>query len=99
MSDLDQLLAQARSAEPDVRIQLRDAIAAHGEAAIEAMTEWIDDPTLGAFAIRVLHRLAGDSSFRPSVVQVLRAVDRDELASFLNRDLDDVLRAIDPAPA
>ena len=55
---LDALLAQAQTAAPMDRIELRDPIAAYGELAIDAMTDWLGDPRLAAFAIRVLERRA-----------------------------------------
>ncbi len=41
---LQDVLAQAQVADPGRRILLRDSIAAHGESAIEAMTDWLADP-------------------------------------------------------
>jgi hypothetical protein len=52
---IEGLLALAVTANPLVRIELRDRIAAHGDDAIEAMTDRLADPRLAAFAIRV-HR-------------------------------------------
>lgn len=57
MEDLEQLLTEARDADPGDRINLRDPIAAHGEVAIDAMTDWLGDSRLAAFAIRVLERI------------------------------------------
>ncbi len=50
------LLADARGADPAHRIDWRDPIAAHGAAAIEAVSPWLKDPSLAAFAIRVIAR-------------------------------------------
>ena len=44
------LLARAEGADPANRIDLRDPIAAHGAVAIEAVTPWLKDPALAAFA-------------------------------------------------
>jgi hypothetical protein len=41
MTDLDELLEIAKSADPVTRIELRDSIAAHGGRAIPAMTVWL----------------------------------------------------------
>ena len=54
---LDELLAQARQAEPLDRITFRDPIAAYGTTAIDVMTDWLADLRLAAFAIRVLERI------------------------------------------
>ncbi|MGI8999019.1 MAG: hypothetical protein ACR2GO_04865 [Candidatus Limnocylindria bacterium] len=43
---LEQLVAQARSASPNQRIELREPIAAYWRDAIDAMAEWLADPTL-----------------------------------------------------
>ncbi len=51
------LLEAARSAGPMDRIAYRDALAAEGLAAVPAITEWLLDPRLGAFAVRVLSRI------------------------------------------
>lgn len=90
--DLDALLAKARDAEPSDRIELRDALAGQGENAIEAMTEWLGDPRLAAFAIRVLERIGRQPETRDAVLDVLMAVDRDELPAHLAGDVD---RALD----
>jgi hypothetical protein len=71
MTQLDRLLDQARKADPRDRILHRDPIASHGIAAIPAMQEWILDPQLGAFAVRVLERMASDRSNRGAVLDAL----------------------------
>ncbi len=94
MSELDDLPAQAREADPGDRITLRDAIAAHGELAIEAMTDWLGDPRLVAFAIRVLERIGRQPAERAAVVDVLVAVDQTELPKHVIDDLDRSLMAL-----
>jgi hypothetical protein len=69
-SDLDELLRRARKADPSSRIDLRDPIAAHGEQAIEAITDWLSEPRLFGFAIRVLERIGREPAQRPAVVGV-----------------------------
>jgi hypothetical protein len=95
MAHLDDLLTHAREAEPADRINLRDPIAAHGDLAIEAMTDWLGDPRLAAFAIRVLERIgraAGErSEDRTTVIGLLLAVDREELGPHLARDVEQAL--------
>lgn len=92
--DLDRLLVHARGADPADRIEYRDQIAAHGALAIEAMTDWLADPRLAAFAIRVLERIGRDASNRAAVIDVLAAVDRSELPAHLIGDLDAALTGL-----
>lgn len=94
MSELDELLTEAREADPGDRINLRDPIAAHGEVAIDAMTDWLGDPRLAAFAIRVLERIGREPAQRSAVLGVLGAVDRSELPPHLAGDLDGALAAL-----
>jgi hypothetical protein len=94
VSQLDDLLAQAREADRADRINLRDPIAAVGESAIEPMTDWLGDPQLAAFAIRVLERIGREPTERSAVIAVLRAVDRTELPPHLIGDLDTSLMAL-----
>ncbi len=92
--DLDGLLEQAREAGSADRILLRDPIAAHGEMAIEAMTDWLGDPRLAAFAIRVLERIGREPADRSSVIDVLALVDRSELPEHLAGDVERALVAV-----
>lgn len=66
------LLDRARGASPNDRIDLRDDIAAHGDAAISAMVEWIDHPDLWRFATKVLWR-AAQLGHREAAIEALRA--------------------------
>lgn len=93
---VDAVLTAARDAEPSERIEFRDQIAAHGEDAIEAMTEWLGDPRLAAFAIRVLEVIGRDPERRSSVADVLQAIDREELPAHLGRDVDAALAILRP---
>jgi len=88
---LDSLLTAARDAGPLDRIDLRDRIAAHGDLAIEAMTDWLGEPKLAAFAVRVLERIGQDPEHRGAVVATLGSVDREHQAQPLLRDLDSAL--------
>ena len=88
---LEGLLALAATADPLVRMELRDPIAAHGDDAIEAMTDWLTDRRLAAFAIRVLGRIGRIGRIdanRAAVIASLRAVDREDLPAHLVRDID-----------
>ncbi len=68
MTDLQDLLEAAKASNPGERIQLRDSIAAHGARAIPAMTGWFEDARLGAFAVRVLARIAEEQVNRRTVL-------------------------------
>lgn len=100
-TDLAALLASAERADPANRIDLRDPIAAHGAAAIEAMTPWLKVPNLAAFAIRVIAR-AGLDGDREAAQAALRGARR-RMDARLRADADwalGVLRAAQaPAPA
>lgn len=52
------LLKAAAAADPSERIRWRDPIAAYGADAIEAVSPWVGDVRLGAFAVRVIERAA-----------------------------------------
>ena len=90
-AELDDLLAQASSASPADRILLRDPIVAHGALAIEAMADWLLEPTLAAFAIRVLERIGRSTTERAEVIGVLIEVDRADLPEPILRDLDSAM--------
>jgi hypothetical protein len=97
---LGEVLAAAADADPATRIEFRDPIAAHGDDAIEAMTDWLADERLAAFAIRVLMKIGAAPVTRDTVVAVLDAVDREELPAHLARDLDQALLTVaGPRPA
>ncbi|MBA2382262.1 MAG: hypothetical protein H0V73_09150 [Chloroflexi bacterium] len=96
MSSLDAVLSAASAAEPSERIEFRDPIAAHGENAIEAMTEWLGDSRLAAFAIRVLEVIGRDPDLRSSVADVLQTIDREELPAHLGRDVEATLAILRP---
>ncbi len=69
MAELQVLLATAAAAPPANRIRYRDQIANYGLEAISAMSSWLDDPRLAAFAVRVI--IAAGSEFRPQAVAAL----------------------------
>jgi hypothetical protein len=95
------LLADAREADPAHRIDLRDPIAAHGAAAIEAVGPWLKEPALAAFAIRVIAR-AGQDGERDVALTTLRGARR-RLDPKLRGDVDWALGVLKlqkvPAPA
>jgi hypothetical protein len=94
---LAELLAKAREASPSTRIELRDPVAQFGEAAVDAMAEWLGDPRLAAFAVRVLERIGRDAAARAAVVDVLRSVDPTTLTEHLVRDIQTSLAALGAA--
>jgi hypothetical protein len=97
------LLADAREADPAHRIDLRDPIAAYGADAIEAVGPWLKEPTLAAFAIRVIAR-AGLDGQREIALATLRGARR-RLDPRLRSDVDWALsvlkveRISQPVPA
>lgn len=94
--ELEALLAAAKSAEPGDRINLRDPIAAHGVAAITTMESWISDPRLGAFAVRVLERIASHAVARPEVVRALRSAEHARLSHQVSGDVSAALERLAP---
>lgn len=55
-AELESLLAQAKAAPPDRKIDFRDPIAKHEEAAIAGVAPWLSDDRLGWFAVRVIEK-------------------------------------------
>ena len=91
MADLDQLLDAARTAGRERRIEYRDAIAEHGASATRAMRVWLLDPELGAFAVRVLERIAQRPDGRPAAIQALTSIDPSATSEIVARDALDAL--------
>ncbi|MGI8999108.1 MAG: hypothetical protein ACR2GO_05310 [Candidatus Limnocylindria bacterium] len=89
---LEQLVEQARSAPPNQRIELRDPIAAHGTAAVDAMAEWLADPQLTRFAVRVIGRVA-DLGERDAALSTLRMAF-DEATPDQRADIDAELQRL-----
>ncbi len=78
-ADLDDLLRAAATAQPGVRIEFRDRLAAHGAMAIPTLAEWLPDPRLGAFAVRTLERIAADPADRQAVIDAFVQLDRQAI--------------------
>ena len=101
MSDADrpltELIATATAADPADRIQWRDPIAAYGAPAIEAVTPWLKDPTMAAFAIRVIVRIGTDGE-RDLAISTLRTARR-RFDTQLRADADWALGALKVVPA
>lgn len=85
-SSLEHLIERARAAAPNDRIELRDPIAAHGEAAIDAVAEWLADPQLTRFAVRVIGR-AADLGHRAAALSMLDAA-RVEASKDQRQDIE-----------
>jgi len=96
MDALATLLVRAEGADPADRIDLRDAIASHGAAAIDAVTPWLRVPLLAAFAIRVIAR-AGLEGEREAAQAALRQ-GRRRLDTRLRADIDWALASLKVAP-
>lgn len=89
---LAKLLKRAEDADPATRIDWRDPIAAHGAAALEALTPWLKVPTLAAFAIRVIARIGLDGE-RSAAQATLRQARR-RLDERLRGDVDWALASL-----
>jgi hypothetical protein len=70
---LDKLLLDVRKADRQVRIELRDAVAAYGSAAIEPMVSWIPDAEFSRFAVRVLEKIAQTDWLHDAAIAALQA--------------------------
>jgi hypothetical protein len=92
-ASLEDLLQQARDATPATRIDYRNPIAAHGLEAVEVMRDWLGDPKLGAFAVRVLRRVA-DSPARQEAIAALQAGRPRATSEAVRRDIDEALAAL-----
>jgi hypothetical protein len=88
--DLLALMAQARKAGPLDRIEFRDQIAAHGTAAVPELVTWLDDSSLGSFAVRVLERIGRETDARPMVIDALMGA-RQRAPEPVRDDIDSVL--------
>jgi len=92
---LASLLQAAAAAAPDRRIELRDAIAAHGDAAIKGVSPWLTDPALGAFAVRVI-RKAVDADNVDVALACLRSAKSSAGSDGVTRDIEEAIKAIRP---
>ena len=69
---LASFLQAAREAAPGDRIHFRDQLASFGEDALEPMAQWLTEPRLGAFAVRVLERMAREPATRSQAICTLQ---------------------------
>jgi hypothetical protein len=100
---LESLLQAAEEAAPDRRIELRDAIAAHGAAAIKCVSPWLTDPALGAFAVRVIRKAvdaetAADAETRDVALASLRSAKSSAGSDGITRDIEEAIKALKPPP-
>jgi hypothetical protein len=88
--DLLALMEMARNAGPLDRIEFRDRIAAFGAAAVPELVIWLDDPSLGSFAVRVLERIGRETETRQVVIDALMGA-RQRGPEPVRDDIDTVL--------
>lgn len=88
-SSLGDLLDKAREASPSDRIVFRDPIAAFGPEAITAVRPWVDDPKLGAFAVRVIEKTATGPARTAALAALAEA--RAGATGIIHKDIDDAL--------
>jgi hypothetical protein len=93
---LAELVARARGSTPNHRIDLRDPIAAHGAEAVDAVAEWLADPQLTRFAVRVIGRAADLGSREPAITTLLLA--REEATPDQCADIDAELHRLGALP-
>lgn len=93
---LSELLEQARNAAPNDRIDLRDPIARYGAEAVEAVGEWLADPELCRFAVRIIGR-AADLGVREQAVAKLQAA-RAQTTPVQRADIDAELKRLGEVP-
>ena len=84
---LGSLLEAAISASPMDRIGYRDALAAEGAAAVPVIAEWLLDPRLGAFAVRVLSRIGGQPEARAAVARTLSQAEPEAPSAGIRADI------------
>jgi hypothetical protein len=93
---LSELIAKVRRASPNSRIDYRDEIARHGADAVEALGEWLADPVLCGFAVRVIGK-AADLGARQSAVTKLQAA-RGQTTPVQRADIDAELKRLGEVP-
>jgi hypothetical protein len=92
--DLDQLLEAASAADPGVRIESRDQIAACGAPAVPTLRRWLADPRLSAFAVRTLEKIAVDPANRSAVLEAYGSIDSRTVSEAVAHDVSDALARI-----
>lgn len=111
VQSLDETMSQAMTSNGLARIKFRDELATYGLAALAPMALWVQDATLGAFAVRVIERIGrrwtreAISALRGSIpanaiirTDVVAAIGRLERGEFIiTRDLVEAQRQIEGA--
>ena len=87
MADLQKLLNAAAKAGKQDRITWRDRIVEHGALAVPATRGWLTDAELGAFAVRVLARIAERPDDRAAALEALASVHPSEVSAPVARDI------------
>lgn len=85
--DLPTLLGEVERATPSDRIDYRDAVAAHGDLAVSALTPWLNDPRLVRFALRAIARVGSEMALA-TLVEARKGADgsiRAEIDTELRR--------------
>ena len=83
-------LAGARAADRSTRIEWRDRIAEHGDAAIEAVLPWVEDPEYAAFAVRVIEATARFGE-KETAIKALRSAFPIAPNDAIRRDIQQAL--------
>ena len=86
-------MTAARLASPFDRIEKhRDSIAALGVPAIEAISDWLADPALSRFALRVIGRAGKLGEPDAAIAALIRG--REIVPASIQPEIDDELRAL-----
>ncbi len=85
-AELDDLISRALAAPGLDRIDFRDPIAKHGDAAIVAMSKYLTDRTYGAFAVRTIAAAAAHGTTTLAIDTLTKALPTVEGAA-VQRDI------------
>lgn len=87
---LDVLLQKVQGVPLNERMHHRNEVAAFGAAALDAVSPWLQDPRMAAFAIRVIGKIGDHDADRAVALERLRAC-RPRLDPNHQSDVDEVL--------
>jgi hypothetical protein len=90
---LDDLLAQAETADGLTRIEYRDPIARFGSVAVERLQPWLLDARLGRFAVLAIARAGTQFEARAEAIAALRGA-KERCPSEVRPTLIDALNSI-----
>lgn len=91
VSELDDLIDAAKNASRQDRILWRNPLAERPTQALPIMREWLTDPELGGFAVRVLEKIAERPPDRRAAIEALASADAETLSAPVARDIADAL--------